>query len=166
MSYFDLNNEERRSFLGAAPKFVSIDGPIHLVRFMDTERVNENRRQAMSGRYWMYGSEVEEVLETGGIPLVRAISERWAICDDWGDCARVAVLQVGDGRHVDAWFGFAKFQPRISVKAQRATGRTTQESYGGGSLQLLLNITEQELRWMSGPFLANQLHVKYLHFRP
>lgn len=162
MSFFALSDQERRSFLGAAPKFVTVDGPIRLVRFVDSERVSLNRRQAMSGRYWMYGSEIEEILEAGGVPLIREISERWALCDDWGDCSRVVILEVASGTHVEAWFGFAKFQPRISVKAQKSTGRTTRESYGGGSLQLILNIGEQEFRSMSGPFFANQLRLKYL----
>ena len=158
MSYFSLTDEERRSFLGADPKFASIDGPIALVRFIDTTR----GKRAMSGRFWMYGSEVHEVLASGGPSLIREISDRWAICDDWGDCGLAAILHVPAGTQVDAWFGFAKFQPRISVKAQKTTGRKTTNSYAGGSIQLILNVTEQERRWMSGPYHSVQLQTKYL----
>ena len=160
MSYFQLTDEERRSFLGADPRFTSIEGPITLARFIDSGR----GRPAMSGRFWMYGTEVTEILNLG-LPVIREISERWAICDDWGDCSRVALLHIPPFTHVDSWFGFAKFQPRISTAAQKRTGRITTNSYGGGSIQLIVNIEAREKQWISGPYFSQQLSPKHLNGR-
>lgn len=112
----------------------------------------------MKGSFWMYASEVEEILHgvggrgPYGLRLIRALSERWAICDDWGDLQRAWIMNIPRDTGLHAYFGFAKFQPKVSLSTQRGTGRKTTSYYAGGSLQLVLRIGEREQRWIDGPY--------------
>jgi hypothetical protein len=116
----------------------------------------------------MYASEVEELLEavSGGGPYgvktIRETSARWAICDDWGDLGRTWVMDIPSGSTLNAYFGFAKFQPKISAATQKKSGRRTTNSYPGGSIQLVLRLDEQECGWITGPIKTLNLSAKKL----
>lgn len=160
--YFDLSKQERSSFLDVCRHAV-LDGPLSLVRFSDSGRGHEggwghlDPRAGIYKGYWMYATEVAQILEAAatdgpfGLRVVREISERWAVCDDWGDLQRAWVLSIPAGSRVDAWFGLAKFQPRTSTHMQRRTGVGTENSYGGGSLQLIVGLKRSQLHWVRGP---------------
>ena len=57
MAFFELSEQEERSFLSLARHSV-LDGPQTLVRFSDSNRM----KQGPCGRYWMYGTEIAEAL--------------------------------------------------------------------------------------------------------
>ncbi len=158
MSFFDLSEQEEHSFLSLARHSV-LEGPQTLVRFSDSNRME----QGPFGRYWMYGSEIAEALSAhSGHRLLREIRRRWAIASDWGNLEVAWVLQVPDGCTLNAYFGFAKFQPKISVRGQREQGKQTRKSYEGGSIQLIINIGVQERKWIKGPFLTVGLSARHL----
>lgn len=158
MAFFDLSEQEERSFLSLARHSV-LDGPQTLVRFSDSNRMEHGPY----GRYWMYGTEIAEALSAhSGDRLLREIRRRWAISSDWGNLEVAWVLQVPDGCTLNAYFGFAKFQPKISVPGQRAQGRQTRKSYEGGSIQLVINIGVQERKWIKGPFPTVGLASRHL----
>lgn len=141
MRHFDLSREEVASFDGKFYRFTEIEGPIRLVRFSDSGRGERGK----FGRFWLYGSEVAEILQAGpdGFRLVKEISQRWAICDDWGDKQLAWVMNVPPRQAVPAIWGRAKAQPKVSVKGQEAGGRQTVRSYAGGSLQLIVPVTDE-----------------------
>lgn len=159
---FDISSQEASTFLQPY-RFRSIDGPTSLVRFTDSGggyrsalgKLDEEGRAYRS--YWMYASEIEELLDDVagpgpyGCKIVKEVSSRWAICDDWGNLERVWVLNIPAGKHVDGYCGYAKFQPKISAAAQERTGRTTKNSYPGGSVQFLLGLSDEHRRWICGP---------------
>ncbi len=173
MPFFDPSVEEERSFLGVL-RHTAIEGPLRLVRFTDSTRGHEaayGRKDPTTGlhaSYWMYASEVEELLDSvsGGGPyglkIIRAVSSRWAICDDWGDLGRTWIMDIPAGKTLNAYFGFAKFQPKASALAQRRSGKTTSNVYPGGSLQLVVRLDEQECNWISGPLRTLNLSSKKL----
>ena len=171
MPFFDPSEEEERSFLSVLRHSV-LEGPLRLVRFTDTSLGHTaayGRKDPKTGlyrSYWMYASEVEEMLEslpTGGpfgLKALQDISSRWAICDDWGDLGRAWIMTIPPGGRLNVYFGFAKFQPKISMKTQRATGRITINSYPGGSLQLITRLGKHECSWISGPLRTLDLSAK------
>lgn len=160
--YFELNDQESSSFLTMS-RFTSVDGPQSLVRFTDSMATSAaalgrfDKRVGIFRSYWMYASEVEEVLDqvsgSGpyGLSTIREVSERWAVSDDWGDLKRLWVLNIPTGKTVDGYCGFAKFQPKISERTQARTGLKTSNSYRGGSMQFLLGLTQEQRRWIRGP---------------
>lgn len=175
MPYFDLDEQEERSFLGLVRHTV-LEGPLKLVRFTDSTRGHEaaygrqNKKTGLHHSYWMYASEVEEILRAVvsagpyGIGVMREISERWAICDDWGDLGRIWTMKIPAGRTLNAYFGMAKFQPKISAVTQKATGRITTNSYAGGSVQFVTRIGPQEQQWITGPLRTLDLSTKkFMH---
>ena len=173
MPFFAPTQEEERSFLSVLRHTV-LEGPLRLVRFTDSSRGHKaayGRKDPKTGlyaSYWMYASEVEELLESlsaggpYGLKTIREVSVRWAICDDWGDLERTWVMDIPPGRTLNAYFGFAKFQPRISASTQKHSGRQTTNSYRGGSLQLVLRLDEEACGWISGPMRTQNLSAKKL----
>jgi hypothetical protein len=154
MQPFDVTREEVRSFDGQFYRFTTISGPIRLIRFSDSGRGAQGRL----GRYWLYGSELVDILRMAPSihALVKEISQRWAICDDWGDKRLMWWMDVPAGQAVPAAWGRAKFQPKVSETAQgttrtatdgtRVTWRETCRSYPGGSLQLLIPVVDTDQR--------------------
>lgn len=171
--YFDLTDDEVSSFL-AQPRFTSISGAMRFVRFTDSDRGHAaalgtlDSRSGVYHSYWMYADEVEEVLNqisgSGpyGLQLIKEISDRWAVSDDWGDLQRAWVLTVPDGKQVDGYCGQAKFQPKISVEAQQRTGRETNNSYRGGSMQFVLGLSAEQKQWIRGPIPTLSMSAKKL----
>jgi hypothetical protein len=160
VTYFDLKGDEMNSFDGRFYRFATITGPIELVRFSDSKVGAAGK----FGRFWLYGSEVAEMLQLGttGLHLIKQVSKRWAICDDWGDKQLVWRMIVPKGMSVPAAWGRAKFQPKVSMNSQGKTvtgptGQTTQwretvRSYAGGSLQLVIPVVDENGR--VNPYLA------------
>ncbi|MGH1558812.1 hypothetical protein ACRAWD_16195 [Caulobacter segnis] len=110
------------------------------MRFSDSGRGANGRL----GRFWLYGSEVAEILSAGpsGKHLVKEVSQRWAVCDDWGDKGLVWFMDVPRGQAVPACWGATKFQPKVSAATQDRGGRQTRRSYEGGSIQLVIPVTD------------------------
>lgn len=147
MSFFDLGEQEERSFLSVVRHTV-LEGPITLVRFSDSKK----GFTGAYGQYWMYGSEVMEAIASNqGKRLIREISRRWAISDDWGDLELTWVMRVPSGTSINAYWGFAKFQPKISSHGQAKLLTQTRKSYEGGSIQFVLRINDQQKKWIFGP---------------
>ncbi len=147
MSVFDISPEEVRSFEGGFYRFTEIPlslEPIRLVRLSDS-RAGKN---GYLGRYWFYGSEFAEILATGPSwkSLIKEVSQRWAICDDWGDKANAWFMDIPKGQRVPAAWGRTQFQPKISAKTQDSGGRRTRHSYAGGSLQIIIPIVDTDHR--------------------
>jgi len=173
MPFFDLDEQEEMSFL-CVVRHTVLEGPLRLVRFTDSERGYEaayGRKSEKSGlyhSYWMYASEVQEILcgvaTSGpyGKQFISEISKRWAICDDWGDLGRAWIMSIPMYKTLNAYFGFAKFQPKISTPTQQATGRVTKNSYPGGSMQFVTRIGEEEKQWITGPLRTLDLSIKKL----
>lgn len=151
MGPFDISVDEAASFDGGLFRFTEIQGPIRLARFSDSGRGAAGRL----GRFWFYGSELSELLSSGpsGAALVKEVSQRWAICDDWGDKSLMWWMDVPRGMSVPACWGAAKFQPKVSAATQDAGGRVTRRSYAGGSLQLIVPVSDTDRR--PDPFLAS-----------
>jgi hypothetical protein len=173
MPFFDPTEEEERSFLSVLRHTV-LEGPLHLVRFTSascdykTAYGRKDKKTGLYSSYWMYASEVEELLDgvSGGGPygiqVIKEASSRWAICDDWSDMGRMWVLSIPRGSMLNAYFGFAKFQPKISRRTQRETGRHTTNSYPGGSIQLVVRLSDNECSWISGPLRTLDVSSKKL----
>ena len=171
--YFDLTDQEVSSFL-AGHRFTSISGAMPFVRFTYSSRGHSaalgtpDSRSGICHGYWMYADEVEEILNqvssSGpyGLRLIKEISERWAVCDDWGDLQRAWVLNVPEGKQVDGYVGQAKFQPKISHEGQQRTARTTDNSYAGGSVQFVLGLSAEQKQWIRGPIPTLSLSAKKL----
>jgi hypothetical protein len=151
LSPFDISVQEARSFEGGFFRFTEITGPIRLVRFSDSGRGAAGR----FGRFWLYGSEVSEILSAGpsGKRLVKEVSQRWAVCDDWGDKGLVWLMDVPSHHAVQACWGATKFQPKVSGAEQDRGGRQTRRSYAGGSIQLIIPVTDNERQ--ANPFLLS-----------
>ena len=60
---------------------------------------------------------------------------------------------------MNAYWGFAKFQPKTSTKGQARTNRLTTKSYEGGSVQFVLNLGHEDRRRIIGPFRTISLSV-------
>jgi hypothetical protein len=173
MPFFDPTEQEERSFLSLLRHTV-LEGPLRLIRFTDSSRGHDaayGRKDPKTGlyaSYWMYASEVEDLLESvsGGGPYglktIREVSTRWAICDDWGDLGRTWIMTMPPGSTLNAYVGFAKFQPKISVSTQKVSGRRTANSYPGGSIQLVARLDEGACAWVSGPIRTLDLSAKKL----
>jgi hypothetical protein len=154
VSYFDLKTNEVNSFDGRFYRFTTIAGPIELVRFSDSRAGSAGRY----GRFWLYGSEVVEMLQSAsaGFHLIKQISKRWAICDDWGDKQLAWKMVIPRGMNIPAAWGRAKFQPKVSTKSQGQPvigtngqireWRETVRSYPGGSLQIIIPVTDENGR--------------------
>lgn len=183
MSFFSLTEQELRSF-NCVARHTVLQGPLTLVRFTDSSRGHESAlgrrvtKQDTSGQpvpsdsglfasYWMYATEIKEILgdiaapRPYGLSLISEVSRRWALCDDWGDLGRVWVMGIPKGAELNAYFGFAKFQPRTSVEKQREDRRfATVNSYPGGSLQLVLRLHQQHWHWIDGPIRTLNVSAK------
>ena len=144
MGPFDISVQEAQSFEGGFFRFTEIAGPIRLVRFSDSGRGEFGKL----GRFWLSGSEVAEILSAGpsGKHLVKEVSQRWAVCDDWGDKGLVWRMDVPRGHSVPACWGATKFQPKVSGAEQDRGGRQTRRSYAGGSIQLIIPVTDTDRR--------------------
>ncbi len=148
MGFFDLAEEPEKSFL-CVVRHTVLEGPITLVRFS----CSTVREAGAYGKYWMYGSEVSEALrKKQGDRLIRDIRHRWAISNDWGDLQNTWVLRLPAGKQLNAYWGFAKFQPRDSIKATKGKPNPRTKLYEGGSIQLVLSIGPEERKYISGPF--------------
>ena len=140
MPFFDLDEQEERSFLSVVRHTV-LEGRLQLVRFTGSTRGHEaaygtlDEKTGLHKSFWMYASEVAELLgqlsRSGpfGVKAIREVSRRWAICDDWGDLARSWIMTIPGSETLNAYFGFAKFQPTISTEGQRTSGRKATSSY-------------------------------------
>jgi hypothetical protein len=162
MGFFDLTKEEERSFL-VVVRHTVLEGPLKLVRFSDSGR-ERSGKSGRYGRYWMYGSEVKEAMAANqGKRLIREISKRWAVSDDWGDLELTWLMDIPRGRSLNAYWGFAKFQPKISVKGQNDLGKATKRSYEGGSIQLVVSLDEEQKCWIQGPYRTVGLSTSNIH---
>lgn len=173
MPFFDPSEQERRSFMSVLRHTV-LEGPLRLVRFTDSSRGHtaafgrEDRKNGLYGSYWMYATEIQELLglvargHPYGLALLREISRRWAICDDWGDLGRTWVMDIPPHGRLNAYFGFAKFQPAISTAHQKKHHVECHETYPGGSLQLVVRLDKQACGWISGPLRTIDLSKKKL----
>ena len=158
MGFFDLGEQEERSFLSVVRHTV-LEGPQTVVRFSDSAK----REDGAFGKYWMYGSEIAEALSIHeGAQLIREIRRRWAVSSDWGNLELAWALHLPRGRALNAYWGFAKFQPKTSPAGQRRAERPTTRSYEGGSIQLVLNIGPEERSWIRGPFRTVGLSTREL----
>lgn len=137
---FDITADEVRSFDGAFYRPTVIKGPITLARFSDSRRGEAGRY----GRFWLYGDYVRELVEAGlsALGLIKEISQQWAISDDWGDKGLLTLMDIPPGGVVPAIWGRAKFQPKVSSRGPRETGR----SYEGGALQLVIPVIDTDRR--------------------
>ena len=179
MCYFELSDQEQASFLGLCRHTV-LEGPLSLVRFTDSQRGHAaapghfDHRTGIYRAHWMYAHEVAELLDaaagTGtdhgpgpyGLKMVKQVSGRFAVCDDWSNLQRVWALNIPPGQTVHAYFGKAKFQPRASAKAQAASGLATDKSYAGGGVQLVLGLQRNQVAWIKGPLPTLALSKKKL----
>lgn len=173
MPFFDPTEEEERSFLSVLRHTV-LEGPLQLMRFTSATANHEaaygrkDKKTGLYASYWMYASEIEELLDeaTGagpyGMKIIKEASSRWAICDDWSDLGHLWLMTIPPGRTLNAYFGFAKFQPKVSRKTQEETGRKTTNSYPGGSIQLVVRLSDNEFRWVTGPLRTLDMSSKKL----
>ena len=173
MSYFELSDKELSSFL-VTTRHTVLQGPVSLVRFTNAGGSHGDapgkfdKRAGIYRAYWMYASEVAEVLDAVagpgpyGLKVVQEVSGRWAVCDDWNNLQRVWALNIPAGQSVDAYFGRAKFQPRVSAKGQAESGKTTNKHYDGGSMQWVVGLQHNQIAWIKGPQSTLSLSKKKL----
>lgn len=171
--YFDLSDTEASSFL-VQSRFTSVEGGTRLIRFTDSSRGHQaalgpfDKRTGIYRSYWLYASEVEDILDQvatngpSGLKVIQEVSSRWAICDDWGNLQRAWLLTVPPGKSIDCYCGPAKFQPKVSTQAQKHTGRVTENSYPGGSMQFVLGLSEANRKWITGPVPTLQISKQKL----
>lgn len=158
MGFFDLGIQEEKSFLSVVRHTV-LEGPVTLARFSDPS-VGE---AGALGKYWMYASEVAEAVSSHqGDRLIRELRRRWAISRDWGTLQWAWVFHLPAGDTLNAYWGFAKFQPRISVRGQKQPEKATEKSYDGGSIQLVLNLGQENRKAINGPYRTVGLKASHL----
>lgn len=157
MAYFDLSPNEHRSFL-AVVRHTILEGPLKLVRFSDSQWVKNEKVQ--SGNFWMYASQVREILTgtsgagPGGLRFIGEIKQKWAICEDWSDLSRMWVMNIPAGATLNAYIGFAKFQPALSSRHQEFTKLKTDQVLNGGALQIVTRVGAMERHWITGPSMT------------
>ncbi|MCK2056111.1 hypothetical protein [Methylobacterium sp. 37f] len=150
---FDLTSEEACSFAMGFFRFSLIEVPMRLVRFSHSAAGEAGRL----GRFWMHASDIAALLAQPGTgrDLIGRVSDRWAICDDWGDKAVLWTLTIPPVARILAAIGKAHFQPTISPKTleqQRDRNAwnalscpvywlpTGGASYAGGGLQYIVPV--------------------------
>lgn len=157
MAYFYLSSNEQRSFLSVA-RHTLLEGPLKLVRFSDSQRVESEL--ARSGNFWMYASQVGEILSgasgagPGGLRFIQEIKQNWAICEDWSDLSRMWMMNIPAGATLNAYMGFAKFQPALSSRYQEWTKLNTDQVLKGGAMQIVTRVGEMERHWVTGPAMT------------
>ena len=95
--------------------------------------------------------------------FIREVSQRWAVCDDWGDLQRIWVMRIPAQGTLHAYFGFAKFQPKTSRQAEQRHGQVVTNFYEGGSIQLVTRVGLLEKSWIRGPFRSLDFSLAKLH---
>ena len=137
---FDLKREEAASFEGGFYRPTHINGPITLARFSGSKWGDGGRY----GRFWLYGDYLLDIIASGqSLPaIIKAISQNWAVCDDWSDKQLLTLMDIPPGCFVPAVWGRAKFQPKVSD----STVRETSHSYTGGALQLVIPVVDTDRR--------------------
>jgi hypothetical protein len=151
---FDITQDEVRSFENGFYRFTLIKGPITLARFSDSGRGDRGRY----GRFWLYGDYVQELVDAdlSYMPLIKQISQQWAICDDWGDKGFLSLMDIPAGSAVNAAWGRTKFQPKVFDTAKRPTTH----SYEGGALQLIIPVVDTDRR--ADKILSDLIKRKFL----
>lgn len=150
MSYWEITETQRRSFMGRSFRFGTLDGPLELFSFSSrVDRPNKSDAQRSGRREPMYFMTKSNLCEAIGaeLPLGKprlqeAIRQGVALREDWNDMRYVFTLDVPAAGRVQAWFGLAKFQPRCA-------GRDgTESSLAGGWLQYIIEIDDLTMKWI------------------
>jgi hypothetical protein len=149
MSYWELTDQQRRSFSGRSFRYVSLDTPLELYSFNSREdrpcKPDPARPNMRDPMFFLTKSNLTEAIARRGVPkdLFDLIRRGVALCEDWGnDLSFMFILNIPEGLNVHAWVGLAKFQPR---------GRNGAGLLEGGWLQYIVDVDEQLKHYLDGP---------------
>jgi hypothetical protein len=149
MSYWELSDQQRRSFNGRLFRFTSIDGPLELYSFSSNSNRPRKPDPTRSGKldpmYFLTKSNLTEAIGVSKSPrdVFKFIRQGVALCEDWGnDLSYMFVLNLPTGLSAHAWVGLAKFQPR---------GGRHLSALEGGWLQYLIDIDSRLVHYVDGP---------------
>lgn len=154
MSYWEPSNNHVGSFMGRTSRFGTVDGPVELYSFSsraDRPTKPDLQRPGKSDpMYFLAGSALAQAIrgsgdDAHGRALREAIRQGIALCEDWNAMTYLFILEIPAGLKVEAWFGLAKFQPRISV------GEAGGRSLDGGWLQYIVDLNEMSGKYLRGP---------------
>ena len=154
MSYWEASKSHVGSFMGRTTRFGKIDGPTELYSFSSrTDRPSKpdpERPGKADPMYFLAGSALTQAIrgarhDAEGKALRETIRQGIALCEDWNAMTYLFILEVPAGFHVEAWFGLAKFQPRIE------RGDAGGQSFGGGWLQYIVDLNELTSMYLRGP---------------
>lgn len=150
MSYWELNDEQRRSFMGRCFRFAPIEGPQELYSFSwrpdrPTKPIAE-KPECLDPMYFMTKSNLIEAIrlssKSSSGDVFEFVRRGVALCEDWNDMRWMFVLDLPPGVALEAWFGIAKFQPRLASKEYKGGA-----SLSGGWLQYVIRFDHRTL-WL------------------
>lgn len=154
MSYWKPSSDHVRSFMGRSTRFGTVDGPAELYSFSSradrATKPDPHRPGKTAPMYFLAGAALTQAIrgagnDAHGRALREAIRQGTALCEDWNAMTYLFILEVPAGLNVEAWFGLAKFQPRISV------GDASGCSLDGGWLQYIVDFNEMSCKYLRGP---------------
>jgi hypothetical protein len=155
MSYFELSDQGRRSFMGRTFRYGTLDGPQELYSFADRADRPAKPDQRRPGRrepmYFLTKSNLIEATKRSSNPhdVFEFTRQGVALCEDWNDMRFVFILTLPAHVSVGAWFGLAKFQPRVA-KDRAAPGINKDRGVlAGGWLQYVIDIDDRILHYVS-----------------
>jgi hypothetical protein len=149
MSYWELTEQQRRSFNGRTFRYASLETPLELYSFSARDDRPRKPDPARAGRYDpMYFLTKSNLMEAVGqsnnpMDVFDIVRRGVALCEDWGnDMKLMFILNIPLGLSVQGWIGLAKFQPR---------GGARPNSLEGGWLQYIIDIDERLVHYLDGP---------------
>jgi hypothetical protein len=154
MSYWQLNEDQRSSFMGRCFRFGTIDGPQELYSFSSHSDRPTKPDRMTSGRlepmYFMTKANLMQAVRgtsrSSPMNVFELVRQGVALCEDWNDMRWMFLLDLPAGMSVEAWFGIAKFQPRRAARTYIEA-----QSLSGGWLQYIVELNQQSLWLLRDP---------------
>lgn len=157
MSYFELTENAKQSFLGRSYRFGTVEGPQELYSFSDQpdrpNRPDKRRPGRREPMYFLTKSNLLEAIRSGAKAdeVFEYTRQGVALCEDWNEMRFLFILSIDANSAVGAWFGLAKFQPRISAGKQKSREHADPRFLDGGWLQYVIDVDARLLSCISGP---------------
>jgi len=143
-------------------RFGSIDGPQELYSFSDNadrpRKLSSSRRGKRDPMFFMSKSNILQAIRSSSQPkdVFEIARQGVALCEDWNSMRYLFMLDVPSNSHVDAWFGIAKSQPRLSLNHPQGSGSGARGYLVGGWLQYIIELDDRLIGQVTGPILTGR----------
>lgn len=157
MGYWELSDRHRRSFSGRMFRFGTVGDGLTMYSFSDDPnrptKPDSDRYLKYDPMYWMAERDIlDAVRNSSNSPsnVFECIRQGVALCEDWNSMNYLYILKLPRSVQLEAWYGFSKCQPRLSVNNKFCV--SVDSILSGGWLQYIINFNAEILRFVSGPF--------------